>query len=319
MKKKNKKTLQGKTLSAVVALCVILCIGLAKNCDGNELPADVNGGHVFKSSQERTAELVEKEEAKKKAEEEIDENLQEAPSEGIQRKVYEDLEQPAPIIGKREVLIFKNQYIVSYNTETLCPNYVCWILTEDRIRGNVKRTDDFYGDPALNEENRVETTDYNGSGYDRGHMCPAGDNKNSETVMRESFAMTNICPQANNLNRGDWNELESKCRDWVKKYGTLYICCGPIFDSKNPKKIGKRKNLKISVPDRFFKVVLCLDDNPKAIGFVYPNNDTNKPMRSYAVSVDEVEKITGIDFYPQLDDAEEKALEAKCNPSEWGI
>lgn len=308
-----------KTISLVVACCVFICIGLTKNCSGNELPADVNGGHVFKSSEERTAELVEKEEAKKKAEEEIDESLLDAPNEGVQRKVYEDLEQPAPIIGAREILLFKNQYIISYNTETFCPNYVCWSLTKDRLRGNVKRTDDFYGDPTLNEDCRVETSDYSGSGYDRGHMCPAGDNKNGDTVMRESFVMTNICPQANNLNRGDWNELESKCRDWVKKYGTLYICCGPIFDSKNPKKIGKRKNLKISVPDRFFKVVLCLDDNPKAIGFVYPNNDTNKPMSSYAVSVDEVEKITGIDFYPQLDDAEEKALESKCNPEAWGI
>lgn len=319
MNNKNYKISKAKTISLVVAMCVFLCIGLTKNCGGNDLPADVNGGHVFKSSEERTAELVEQEDSRLKAEAEMDENMTEAPSEGVQRRVYENLEQPAPIVGMREMFVFKHQYIASYNLETNCPNYVCWVLTKDRVEGNAKRADEFYGDPVFPEGSRVETTDYVRSGYDRGHMCPAGDNKNSDVAMKESFSMVNICPQAPNLNKGEWNSLENQCRKWAKEYGTLYICCGPIFDSKNPKKIGKRKNVKVSVPDRFFKVVLTLDGEPKAIGFIYPNDDTSGELRSYAVSVDQVEKITGIDFYPNLDDEEEAELESKCKPAAWGI
>ena len=137
--------------------------------------------------------------------------------------------------------------------------------------------------------------------------------------MDESFCMTNICPQNHNLNTGAWNDLEMQCRSWAKNYGTLYICCGPIFDSPNPKTIGRRQGLKIAVPDRFFKVVLALGRVPKAIGFIYPNRACDGDMRDYAVSVDKVEKETGMDFFYQLEDKQEKELERVCNPASWGI
>lgn len=248
-----------------------------------------------------------------------DYQMQEAPSEGLSQEVYENLEQPAELTTKPEVILCKSSFIISYNVSTLCPNYVAWRLTPDRIRGKVQRTEQFSEDMVLGERTRVTTQDYVGSGYDRGHMCPAGDNKHDPTAMGESFMMTNVCPQNHALNEGDWNELEQQCRQWVRDYGDLYIVCGPVFKGKNPQKIGKRKHVKVSVPDSFYKVILSMGNRPKAIGFIYPNQTVHAEMRSYAVSVDEVERQTGIDFYPLLPDDLERKLERACNPAEWGI
>lgn len=242
----------------------------------------------------------------------------ESHSEGLSQIVGELLEQPAPL-KTDEVILFKNSFVVSYNMSTKCPNYVAWRLTKNRLESKVSRSDKFIGDETIGEGSRVETTDYVGSGYDRGHMCPAADNRHEEMSMIQSFMMTNICPQNHNLNAGDWKELEEQCRQWVNDYSDLYIVCGPIFDSEKPKTIGKRKGIKISVPDRFFKVILMIGRQPKAIGFIYPNSSTNKDMRDYCVSVDRVENITGIDFYPSLPDDVEKKVEKECNPGAWGI
>jgi len=132
--------------------------------------------------------------------------------------------------------------------------------------------------------------------------------------MIESFYMTNICPQHHNLNRGDWNELEQKCRKWVKKDSCLYIVAGPVFYDRKPQTIGEHK---VAVPDAFFKVILSLYKKPKAIGFIYKNNEGNNPLDSYVNTVDEVERITGIDFFPALPDDIEKAVEASYNLKDW--
>lgn len=253
-------------------------------------------------------------------EERIEYNNSEAPGEGLSRAIDGSYEFPAEIVGKSEIILMKSQFTVSYNSSTFCPNYVCWHLTADRTRGDLKRPDDFTPDFALSERMQVNTHDYSSSGYDRGHMCPAGDNKNSSQAMLESFMMTNICPQRHDLNAGDWNELEELCRDWARDYGDLYICCGPIFDSKEPKTIGKRNHgLYISVPDRFFKVILLMGERPRAIGFIFPNDGTRRDLRSYATSVDKVERVTGINFFHTLPDDLEDKLEAQCSPAAWNI
>ena len=104
------------------------------------------------------------------------------------------------------------------------------------------------------------------SGYDRGHMAPAADMKWSKQAMEESFYMSNICPQNPNLNRGDWNDLEEKSRQWAKKYGAVYIACGPIYDTKRPKRIG---NNKVAVPHAFYKVILINDKKNTASHRIY--------------------------------------------------
>ena len=229
------------------------------------------------------------------------------------------MEMPMRLKDRPERILQKTDFVISFNPETNCPNYVAWYLSANRAKGhNVKRKDEFNGDPTIPSQQRIETQDYYNSRYDRGHMCPSGDNKHSRQAMEDCFLMTNMCPQSHTLNTGAWNDLEQECRRWAKNYGAVAIACGPIFDTKNPLRIGRRGH-RVAVPDRFFKVVLMNGRIPKAIGFIYPNRGTNKSMRTFAVSVDEVERITGIDFFYQLDDNTEKRIEAECNPAAWNI
>lgn len=224
------------------------------------------------------------------------------------------LELPAPLEDRPSQMLYREGYTVSYNKALLVPNWVAWHLTAAHATGTAKRKGiEFHEDEEVPEP-RATTGDYRQSGYDRGHLCPAGDNKWSRTAMDQSFLMTNICPQDPNLNRGDWNEMENQCRQWAEKYGDIYIVAGPIFFKGRHKRIGRNK---VTVPEGFFKVVLCMRGEPKAIGFVYKNNAGNKPKDAYVNSVDEVERITGIDFFPSLPDKVENKVEKEQNLADW--
>lgn len=226
------------------------------------------------------------------------------------------LEIPAPIASGNEQILHREGYTVSYNSTTLLPNWVAWHLTAEHASGKSKRSDKKFCADEDVPSPRAEDADYVRSGYDRGHMCPAGDNKWSETAMSQSFLLTNVCPQAPSLNRGDWNEMEMACRRWAEQYGDLYIVCGPILYRGKHKTIGHNK---VTVPEAFFKVILRMGDEPKAIGFIYKNEDGNRPKGDYANSVDQVERITGFDFFPSLPDDVEKAIESVCNPDDWDL
>lgn len=216
--------------------------------------------------------------------------------------------------GTPEQILERTGYVASYNKATLLPNWVAWHLTAERTEGSAKRSGVDFAEDTEVPEPRATDWDYYNSGYDRGHMCPAADNKWSKKAMEESFLFTNMCPQNGNLNRGDWNEMEMACRKWAKKYGDLYIVCGPILYKGKHKTIGKNK---VVVPEAFFKVVLRTGDNPQAIGFIYKNTSGNRPKDSYVNTVDEVERITGIDFFPSLPDDVEKKVEAECDLGLW--
>ena len=126
------------------------------------------------------------------------------------------------------------------------------------------------------------------------------------------------CRRVHNLNRGDWKELEEACRDWAQQEGRIFIVCGPILYRQQHKTIGHEH--RITVPEAFFKVILCPDSNPpRAIGFIYKNTSGNHPLDSYVNSVDQVERITGIDFFPALPDEVEDKVEAEYDLSRWKI
>ena len=205
-------------------------------------------------------------------------------------------------------------YVVSYNPETHIPNWVAWQLTEAHTTGPYKRKGIEFQEDNEAEGVKVNTFDYSRSGYDRGHMCPSGDNKWDKTAQEQSFLMTNICPQDHNLNVGDWNEMENQCRKWAKQYGQIYIGAGPILYRQKHKTIG---TARVVVPEAFFKVVLCMAGTPKAIGFIYKNVGGNRPKDYYVNTIDEVERITGIDFFSALPDDIEKKVEAESNLSDW--
>ena len=220
---------------------------------------------------------------------------------------------PAPLSSVSELIIKKKAYIVSYNKDTKIPNWVAWHLTGDHSDGSVGRSNAFYEDEEVPLP-RATSEDYRGSGWSRGHMCPAGDNKWDLEAMRQSFSLINVCPQDASLNSGLWNSMEIECRNWAKRFQDIYIICGPVFYKQEHEQIG---NNKVYVPEAFFKVVLCLNGEPKGMGFVVKNNAGTKKRDLYYNSIDQVERITGIDFFPILPDDLENEIESKLEMDLW--
>lgn len=211
---------------------------------------------------------------------------------------------------KNEVVTYTG-YISGFNSERHIPNYVSYELTGDETLGDEPRSDKFLCDEKV--AGCPTTTDYTGSGYDRGHMAPAGDMKWDKQAMTESFYMTNICPQNHALNSGGWKRLEEKVRVWAQRDSAIIVISGPIVGG-NPSKLESG----VVVPDGFFKVLLAPYSTPRrAIGFIYKNQGGQKKVELQAVSVDDVEAATGYDFFSTLPDDEEASLEKDFNYQEW--
>ena len=204
-------------------------------------------------------------------------------------------------------------YVTSYNHDTKCPNWVAWHLKGEDTDGPYRRLGYFHEDEEVPSP-RATLDDYRGSGWSRGHMCPAGDNKWNARAMYESFSLVNVCPQNANLNSGLWNSIEIDCRRWARQYDDIYIVCGPLFLNQEHEAIGINK---VVVPEAFFKVVLCLNGKPKGLGFIVRNTDGNKKRDLYYNSIDQVERITGYDFFPILPDSLENIVESTCNINDW--
>lgn len=202
---------------------------------------------------------------------------------------------------------------ISYNPTAHEPNWVAWELTDTETSGTEARSNKFYSDPDV--EGCAETYDYSYSGYDRGHMAPAGDMKWSAEAMNSSFSLANICPQAKSLNTGAWKRLEEKCRKWAVDDGSLIIICGPVLTDEPIERIGETG---VVVPRRFFKVILAPKVEPmRGIAFIMPNDKVPGGMQATAVSIDEVERVTGHDFFASLPDDIENAVEAQCDFNAW--
>lgn len=225
---------------------------------------------------------------------------------------------PAPLAAKAikgEKMLVREGYTCSYNPLTHQPNYVSWSLTPAKLTGTYKRSSQFYEDPELTDEQKSYLADYYNSGYDRGHMCPAADNKWSPTAMIESFYLSNMCPQTHTLNAGDWERLESACRRWVEQQDvTLYITCGPIFEGTARRRINRR----VPVPEKFFKAIVCIDQGQeRGIAFIYENGTQSRPMEQYACTIDEVERITGYNLFANLPAALQKEIEKQADLEAW--
>ncbi|MCM1369623.1 MAG: DNA/RNA non-specific endonuclease [Candidatus Amulumruptor caecigallinarius] len=202
---------------------------------------------------------------------------------------------------------------LSFNHDNHTPDWVAWELLASETAGPTKRYSKFWQDTSL--RGCAETNDYTKSGYDRGHMCPAADQKWSEEAMRDCFSLANICPQNHSLNSGAWSTLEKKERLWAQRDKSLVIVAGPIYSPEDTKRIG---NTGVRVPSAFFKAILALNaDKPRAIAFVYPNMTSPGNMANYAMSVDELEQLTGYDFFAALDDETEAAVESAASFKDW--
>lgn len=213
-------------------------------------------------------------------------------------------------------LVEHKGYTLCYNNSTRNAHWVGYELTDEEAQGVVERGENFCCDPLVRGAQATDD-DYRGSGWDRGHLAPAADMKWSKEAMDESFYLSNVSPQNRNLNRGVWKKLEELCRDKAELYGRVVIVTGPVFYNNHPKTIGKKR---VAVPDAFFKVLLSdYNGTYRTIGFLMENKAGKKGLKEYAKSVDEIEEITGIDFFSALPDDTEERVEKAYSTAFWGI
>jgi endonuclease G len=202
---------------------------------------------------------------------------------------------------------------LSYNEKHEQANWVAYELTKEKTNKIFERTNRFETDPSIKTGTATEN-DYKGSGFDRGHLAPAGDMGWSSTAMQESFYYSNISPQYPGFNRGIWKRLEDQVRTWAAENEIVYIVTGPVLNSVS----GSIGPNNVSIPQYFYKVVLDYrQPDIKGIGFIMPNSNSTSSLQSYAVTIDSVEHFTGIDFFPSLPNEQEKVIESSLNLKLW--
>ncbi len=220
-----------------------------------------------------------------------------------------------PAHSNQEIIICHTAYCLSYNPLHKQANWVAYELTDLETHALVKRKNHFQPDPFLTE-NSCELSDYRKSGYDRGHLAPSADMTWSEKTMNESFYLTNISPQDQSFNRGVWNTLEEKVREYAKNNKQIYVVTGPILQDGLPT-IGANK---VSIPRYFYKALLDYSQpSVKAIAYLMKNENSDEPLKHFTISIDSLEKISRIDFFPLLPDNDEKKLEKENCFSCWEI
>ena len=228
---------------------------------------------------------------------------------------YDNLELGAPGGKKVDCVFERKGYAFGYSEIHEQPLWVIYKLTADELNGKrVGRTDDFRADPRVRTRS-ADPEDYKGTGYDRGHLAPAADMGWDKDVMSESFYMSNMSPQKPECNRGIWVDLESQVRDFARREKEVFIVTGPVFYHGKPvESIGVTS--KVSVPHAYYKVVYDLTPPCKMIGFIIPNSGSNKKLQNFAVTVEKVEKETGLTFFPGLE-ANQAALKRTISVSDW--
>lgn len=218
-----------------------------------------------------------------------------------------------PQLKPNEYVISHLAYSLSYNELNEQANWVAYELTNEETNSIFKRGNKFIVDPLVKTES-ANNNDYLGSGFDRGHLAPAGDMGWSATAMEESFYYSNMSPQEPSFNRGIWKRAEELVRNWAIEYKSIYIVTGPVL-SENLPTIGANK---VSVPKYYYKVILDHHKGfVKGIGFIIPNTGSKELLETFAISIDSVEKMTGINFFPLLPDEQEKNIESKFKIESW--
>ena len=227
-----------------------------------------------------------------------------------------------------DTYIMHNAMALEYSEPHEQARWVAHIILQDIKEGVVSRSNDFRIDTLVKTGSAVEadyflkikkqdgTWEYDAFGFDRGHLAPSADFRWSATALSESYYYSNMSPQLAEFNRGRWSDLEAQLRGYVIGHPgvQLYVVTGPLLETDLP--VIERSVNKVAIPRKLFKVALDLV-NKRAIGFVMPNAEISYPVESFAVSVDSVERLTGLDFFRALPDSLEARLEVKIDKAVW--
>nr|WP_230153919.1 DNA/RNA non-specific endonuclease [Flavobacterium sp. CECT 9288] len=218
-------------------------------------------------------------------------------------------------ISTTNTIVKHNYYSLSYNEIYEQAEWVAYELKKDYIKNNNFKRPYFIEDAKV-KTGSADWRNYKNSNYDKGHLCPAGDMEFSMSAYNDTFLTSNIAPQDKKFNNGIWNRLEQKVRYWAVKENGVYVVTGGVLNN-SLKTIGKEK---VAVPQYFYKILMNRSGNRvKMIGFLMPNQPSDEPLYKFVVSVDAIEKLTGINFFPQLEDRLENQLEANKDYKDWSF
>lgn len=219
---------------------------------------------------------------------------------------------PASTTGE---VVHHTYYVLSYDEDHEQAEWVAYELTRDRLNENwSERPNSFRPDPDVRTESATPR-DYSGSGYDKGHLCPAADMAFNDAAIDETFLMSNMSPQVRAFNGGIWRELEENTRDWARKYKYLYVATGPVL-TETP--LGQIGFSKVTVPAAYYKVLYAPEPH-KAIAFIIPNEMSTNSVMDYACPIDKAEALTGLDFFPALLKGSDEGLEGSLDKSAWPV
>ena len=210
-----------------------------------------------------------------------------------------------------EAVVAHKAFTLEYSEEHEQARWVAYLLTRQYVEGEVPRTNDFRPDDDV-ATGSAQLADYRRSGYSRGHLCPAGDMKWDSVAMSETFLLSNMSPQLAEFNDGVWKKCEERVRQWAKQYDSLFVVTGPVLRPGLPT-IGESA---VSIPELYYKIVLD-PRRQEAIAFLVPHQKSKQTIKHFAVSIDSVESVTGIDFFPALPDHVEQAIESQCCFDAW--
>lgn len=223
---------------------------------------------------------------------------------------------PASHYQVLELLEFK-AFALAYDEQHEQAAWVAYRLVAKGKAPRHDRYDRFMADDKVSTGS-AHPDDYSNTGFDRGHLAPAGDFSTDKEALRETFYMSNMSPQEPSFNRGIWNKLENQVREWAEENQDLWVITGPVLlNQKRLKKIGQNQ---VSVPRHYYKIVLdAREPGIKMIGFVLKNKGSNKALSEFILPVDSIERMTGLDFFPMLPDELEETLEGIATDADWNL
>lgn len=229
--------------------------------------------------------------------------------EGTTTEIVEDF-MPNSTTG---VVINHNHFSLSYSERYEQAEWVAYTLKKNHLTYDDRKRPYFIEDPKVRTKS-ADWRNYKGSGYDRGHLCPAGDRRFSEYAYNETFYTSNISPQNNDFNGGIWHRLEKQVRYWTKKHGTLHIVTGGILENG----LATIGDEDVAIPDYFYKIVSRGSaENPTVIAFLFPHEESTLPLQKFAISIDELERLTKIDFFEKMPNSLENKFESEVSTKEW--
>ena len=216
-------------------------------------------------------------------------------------------------LGVYDNLISHNYYSFSYSDQHKQAEWVYYKLNASQLNPTVKRKNNFRKDPKV-IKNSADLKDYKSSGYDRGHLAPAADMKYNSNSMSESFYLSNVSPQLPSFNRGIWKRIEKQIREWSYMYGELIVITGPVLECENFGKIGTNS---VTIPKWYYKVVIDPYNYKRNLAILIENTSSSNSVKSYVITIDQLEEFSGIDFFYRLPDLIEESFESSKSLNLW--